>query len=225
MQMLRPFLLLLLLLGTPLWAQSGAPGELVGQVEGNTYLSPTGTFRIAVPVLPELGGRIMDTPNVVTFQDDFNFVCTIATFPMDATQRWELATRGVKDYLTFYFSSFVMPDFRQTFPGARVENAKYAPSIANGSLLVYTLLPGGSMFAHRLAFLAPGEKIPDAKRGNLMFVRNDWVFVVSVELAERVLERSSYTKTTEEEDEILRQRLIDLVDKIEFTAPKAELPR
>lgn len=225
MKMLRSILLSSLLLSVPAWAQSAAPSDLAGQVEGRTYVSPTGMFRVAIPVLPELGGRVMDTPNVVTFQDDFNVVCTIAAFPMDATQRWELSTRGLKDYLTYYFGGFVMPDFRQSFPGARVESAKFAPSIANGALLVYTLLPGGSMFAHRLTFVTPDEKIPDAKRGNLMFVRNDWVFVVSVELAERVLERSTYTKTPAEEDEILRQRLVDLLGKMDFTLPKAEPTR
>jgi hypothetical protein len=225
MKMLRSILLSLLLISAPVWAQSGAPGDLAGQIDGRSYLSPTGTFRVTIPVLPELGGRIMDTPNVVTFQDDFNVVCTIAAFPMDATQRWELSTRGLKDYLTYYFGGFVMPDFRQSFPGARVESAKFAPSIANGALLVYTLLPGGSMFAHRLTFLTPDEKIPDAKRGNLMFVRNEWVFVVSIELAERVLERSTYTKTTAEEDEILRQRLVELLGKMEFTLSKTEPTR
>lgn len=225
MQMLRSFLFSLLLLSVPLLAESGAPGELVGQIEGQTYISPTGVFRIAIPVLPELGGRVLDTPNVVTFQDDFNVLCTIAAFPMDATQRWEFSTRGLKDYLTYFFGNFVMPDFRQTFPGARVESAKFAPGIGEGALLVYTLLPGGSMFAHRLTFLTPDEKVPDAKRGNLLVVRNNWALVVSIELAERVLERRSYTKTTAEEDEILRQRLVELLGKIQFVMPEPTTTR
>ncbi len=168
-------------------------------------------------MLPELGGRVIDTENVVTFQDDFNVLCTIAAFPMDATQRWELSTRGLKDYLAYFFANYVMPDFQQTFSGARAESAKFVPSVAEGSLLVYTLLPGGSMFAHKLTFVTPDERLPDAKRGNLVFVRNGWIFVMSVELAERIIERSTYHKTTAEEDAILRRRLIDLLGKIEFT--------
>jgi len=171
---------------------------------------------VTIPVLPELGGTIRDTNNSVTFQDDFNVMCTIAALPMDATQRWEFSTRGKKDYLAYFFGNFVMPDFQQIFPVAKAESAKYAPSISDGALLVYTILPGGSMFAHKLAFLGPGDKVPDAKRGNLLLVRNGWTFVLSVELAERVLERSTYNKTTAEEDEILRGRLVDLLGKIEF---------
>lgn len=223
--MSRFLLLLLLLISAPLFAQQpAAPNSLVGRVEGRTYLSPTGAFRVAIPVLPELGGRITDTANVVTFQDSFSVLCTIAAFPMDATQRWEHSTRGPKDYLAYFFANFVMPDFQETFPGARAESAVFAPSIGGGSLLVYVLLPGGSMFVNKLAFVSDAEKLPEAKRGNLVLVRNGWIFVLSVELAERVIERSSYNKTQVEEDEILRQRLTDLLEKITFTAPAEPAP-
>ena len=80
---------------------------LIGKVEGRTYVSPTGQFKVTIPVLPELGGDITDTPNVVTFQDDFNVHVSIAAFAQDATQRWEMSTRGLKDYLIYFFSNFV----------------------------------------------------------------------------------------------------------------------
>lgn len=223
--MMRLLLALCMLTSLPLLAQQPIDtGSLAGRVEGKTYFSPTGAFQVAIPVLPELGGRILDTPNVVTFQDNFSVLCTIAAFPMDATQRWEHSTRGPKDYLAYFFANFVLPDFQETFRGAEVQSAKFAPSIGNGSLLVYLLLPGGSMFADKLAFAAGNQAVPVAKRGNLLLVRNSWIFVISVELAERVIERSSYTKTTEEEDEILRQRLSDLLGKITFTAPAEAAP-
>jgi hypothetical protein len=218
-RVIRLLFVCLTLVCTSAVAQSSAPDTLVGRVEGKTYVSPTGAFRVTIPVLPELGGRIVDTDTVVTFQDDYNVLCTIAAFPMDATLRWELSTRGKKDYLAFFFANYVMPDFQQSFRGARAEIAKYAPGIADGALLVYILLPGGSMFAHKLSFIGPNETVPDAKRGNLVVVRDGWTYVVSIELAERILERVTYHKTTAEEDEILRQRLIDLVNKIEFTKP------
>lgn len=220
MKMLRALLLLILVSGSPLLAQQDGPSDLVGRIEGRTYISPNGAFRVAIPVLAELGGRVIDTENVVTFQDEFNVLITIAALPMDATQRWEFSTRGKKDYLAYFFGTVVMPDFQASFPGARVESAKFAPSIDDGALLVYTILPGGSMFNHRLTFLRPGDEPPAAKRGNLLLVRNNWVYVISTELAERVLERSSYDKTPAQEDEILRQRLIDLLGKIEFTTPE-----
>ena len=106
---------------------------LTGHLEGRVYVSPTGTFRIAVPVLPELGGTVIDTSNVVTFQDSFNVHVSIGAFPQDATQRWEFSTRGTPDYLVFFFTNYVMSDFQQMFPGASIESAQYSPDLLNGS--------------------------------------------------------------------------------------------
>lgn len=208
---------LALLLATSFVAAIHAQG-LEGRVEGKTYVSPTGMFKVVIPVLPELGGDITDTTNVVTFQDDFNVHVSIAAFPQDATQRWELSTRGVKDYLIYFFSNFVLADFKQTFEGVQIESAKFIPGLQDGALLTYILLPGGTMFTERLPRLG-GDRVPVAKRGNLLFVKNGHIFVLSTELAERVLEGRSYTKTTAEEDEILRNRLNDIVAKMTFTTP------
>ena len=214
----RLLLLVLVLLAGPLRAQpngGGAPA-LNGRVEGGVYVSPTGLFRIAVPVLPELGGSINDTANVVTFQDGFNVHVSIGVFPQDATQRWEYSTRGVKDYLPYFFANFVMSDFRQLFPGAEIESARFSPEVLGGTLIVYTLLPGGSMFGDKHAVLGADATPPVAKRGNMVFVRSGSIYVISTELAERVIERSSYKKTTAEEDELLRRRLDDIVLKMVF---------
>ena len=193
---------------------------LQGKIEGKSYVSPTGQFKVVIPVLPELGGDITDTPNVVTFQDDFNVHVSIAAFQQDATQRWELSTRGMKDYLIYFFSNFVLSDFKQTFEGVQIESAKFVPGLMEGSLLTYLLIPGGTMFADRVPSLS-GERLPVAKRGNLLFVRDSHIFVISTELAERVIEGRSYKKTTAEEDELLRNRLTDIVNKIAFAKPPA----
>lgn len=222
--MSRFLFLALALTATPLLAQNDEAGGIVGRVVDNTYISHSGAFRVTIPVLPELGGRIIDTENSVTFVDNFNVFCTIAALPMDATQRWELSTRGTKDYLAYFFANSVMPDFQSTFRGARVESAKFAANVSGGALFTYLLLPGGSMFANRLTFLGPDSPLPIAKRGNLLVTKNDWVYVLSVELAERVLEQSTYKKTPEEEDDILRQRLVELLDKVQFTKPPADQP-
>ncbi len=201
-------------------AQGPAAPALFGKIEGRTYVSPTGQFKVAIPVLPELGGDITDTPNVVTFQDDFNVHVSIACFQQDATQRWELATRGPKDYLVYFFSRFILSDFKRTFEHVRLEDsAKFLPTTMDGTLLAYLLIPGGTMFADRIPRLAFTDGPPVAKRGNMVFVRNGHVFVISTELAERVIEGKAYSKTTEEEDELLRTRLNDIASKIQFAKP------
>jgi len=198
-------------------AQEGGPG-LQGKIEGKMYSSATGLFKMAIPVLPELGGDITDTPNVVTFQDDFNVHVSIAAFPQDATQRWELSTRGLKDYLIYFFSNFVLADFKQSFEGVQIESAKFIPGTQDGALLTYLLLPGGTMFGDRVPQLT-ADRIPVAKRGNMLFVKSGHIFVISIELAERVIEGKTYQKTAAEEDEILRQRLLDILNKIQFAKP------
>ncbi len=197
-----------------------APPPIQGRVEGRTYVSPTGAFKVAIPVLPELGGTITDTANVVTFQDDFNIHISIAAFPQDASQRWEQSTRGLKDYLVYFFSNFVLSDFKQAFEGVSIESAKFVPGLLDGALMTHILLPGGSMFMDKIPVIS-GDKAPVAKRGNLLFVKNGHIFVISVELAERALERSTYKKTVAEEDELLRQRLLEAVGRLTFPKPTA----
>ncbi len=223
--MLRLFLAAACLLAVSLRAEDAAP-SLAGKIEGKTYVSPTGMFKVAIPVLPELGGQVSDTPNVVTFEDDFNTHISIAAFPQDATQRWELSTRGLKDYLVYFFSNFVLSDFRQSFENVQVESAKFGPfvNVSDGALIAFILIPGGTMFADKVPALGADGKPPVAKRGNLVFVKNGHIFVVSIELAERVIEGKSYTKTTAEEDEILRTRLNDIMGKIQFAKPPAATP-
>jgi len=219
----------ILFAGLPLMLAAQAPGPddasmLAGQIAGDTYISATGLFRIVVPVLPELGGAISDTPNVVTFADTFSTYITIAVIPMDATQRWELSTGAKKDYLVKFFSILPLADFRQKFPGAAVESATFLPKLQDGALLVYVLLPGGSMFNQRIALFGASDNLPTAKRGNLLFVRGDNIFILSSEIAERATERSLYTKTTAQEDEILKERLLDVLGAIRFTGAAAANP-
>lgn len=216
-------LLVALCLTTTAVTLSAQPAEndgppLVGRVKDKTYISPTGTFKVEIPVLPELGGHVIDTPNVVTFQDDFSVHVSIACFKMDATQRWENETRGRKDYLVWFFSTAVLPDFQERYPGSKIETAKFRSGLMDGALFTYTSLPGGSTFADRVV-VAGADDVPVAKRGNLLFVKDEYIFVLSVELAEKVLERTTWKKTADEENEILAKRLTDLLNKVTFTAP------
>lgn len=208
-------------LGGLLFAQpTPEPSPLNGRIEGKTYYAPTGTYRITIPVLPELGGTVNDTDNVVTFEDQFNVHISIAAFPQDATQRWELSTRGIKDYLTFFLTEFVVADFQRMIPGVTIESANFLPKTQGGALIAYTLLPGGSMFADRPG-LSEFAREKSAKRGNLLFVRDGYIYVLSTELAERIIEGSSYHKTTEEEDQILKDRLFEILSRMTFMKPAA----
>jgi len=195
-------------------------GPLNGRIENNQYISPTGAFTITIPVIAVLGGSVTDTENVAIFQDRLNTHQSIACFKQDATQLHEEEARGRKEYLIWFLANFVQADFEQRFPGARVESAHFLPDIQGGALLAYNLLPGGSMFANRILAVKRGQP-PIAKRGNLLFVNNGHIYVLSIELAEKVIEGSAYTLTTDEEDAQLHKRLTDFLSKITFTAASA----
>lgn len=192
---------------------------LHGTIEKGIYISPTGSFKVPIPVLPALGGSITDTPNVVTFEDDYTTHISIAAFSQDATQRWQFSVLGTKDYLQYYLDNFFLPDFKRAFPQTELEKSGDFISNFDGALIAYTLLPGGSMFTSRVPRIAEDEKPPVAKRGNMFFVRNDTVYVITTELAERVTEGSTYKLTEQEENEVLKERLIDIANKIRFIKP------
>lgn len=197
---------------------------LAGRMEGDTYVSANGEFRIRAPVLPELGGRIEDSEAVVTFQDDFGTHISIACFELDAVQRWEFETRGRRDYLLYFLTDIVMANFHLRFPGSTVESARYLAELLEGALIGYSLLPGGSHVEDR-ASVVDGTRAPvTAKRGTLLFVRHRHVYAVSTELSERATQRLTYRQTVEQENEQLSGRLTALAGRISFTRDKPRQP-
>jgi hypothetical protein len=159
---------------------------------------------------------------VVTFDDDFSIHLSLAAFPLTRELKADLETRGSKDFLIHFFDNIVMPDFVTNFPGStREQKAILLPHIMDGAVLLFSLHPGGSNFELR-STITRRIKPVIAKRGNLCFVKYGYVFVITTELAERALERSTYNKTADEEDAILRQRLLDLVAQLELNPPTSE---
>lgn len=215
----------LLLCGLTLSVLPAVAAPLVGRMDGESYISPTGQFRIRAPVLPELGGIITDTDNVVTFQDNFGTHISVACFPFDATQRWEHDTRGRRDYLLYFFTDIVMANFAARFPDSRVESARYLPELHEGALIGYALLPGGSEFEQlgRVTDSPPADPVT-AKRGTLLFVRDRHVYAISTELAERATQRTTYRLTREQEDEQLSARLTAILERMTFTNDRPRTP-
>jgi hypothetical protein len=189
---------------------------LVGSVDSGVYTSPTGVFKMKVPVLQALGGVVSDTENVVTFHDAFGLQISVGAFKQDATLKWELSTRGTKDYLIYFLGTYVIPDFKKFCAGTTIESAAFSPDFLDGALFAYILLPGGSMFDVPPVFGPPKEPAV-AKRGNVAFIKNGYTFVISTELSERVTEGRQYKKTVQEEDQILRDRLAEVASKMQFT--------
>lgn len=220
--MLPRLVLLLVPLSVPVFGQyEDAP--LAGRVVGEHYQSATGAFRMRIPVLPVLGGRILDTPNVVTFEDDFTTRLSVACFALDLPQKWELESRGRQAYLRYFFTTFVQPDFARRFPAMTIEAYRFLPGVQEGALAVFALLPGGSYFDGYNELDPANPTLPPAvaKRGTLLFVQQGHTYVLSTELAERVTQPSTFRLTAEEENDLLAQRLLDYASLITPTPAPA----
>jgi len=196
------------------------PPPLVGTIDGNDYVAPTGTYRIRVPVYPMLGGQVNDTENVVTFQDAYGDHSSIGAFPLDTDMRVQKIKAGHKEFLVWFFQNYIQADFQRSFPGTTaMPDARYNSATQGGALFTQLLIPDGSVYTERV-FLFPQHPPPVAKRGNLVFERDGFVYVLSMELTERIFQHDTWKKTDAEEETILRGRLYDLLSNMVFTKAK-----
>lgn len=201
-------------------AQELPASGLYGEFRNGNYIAHEGRFRMTVPVLAELGGRIFDTENVVTFTDEVSTHVSVAVFPLDLSNKWELETRGVKDFLAYFYAEHVLSNFARRFEGVATERSVFTPDLKGGALFAFTLLPGGSAFQGRATLIEPAGPPPAAKRGTMLFLENGCIFILSSELAERVTQRSAFQKSADEENEILRNRLIALAGRLQIPSPR-----
>ncbi|HZZ58541.1 MAG TPA: hypothetical protein VFE31_11970 [Opitutaceae bacterium] len=221
--MLRRFLALALVVTSVAVAQEADPAApagrdhgLLGRIEGDQYYAPSGSYRITIPLVDGLDGQIIDTPNVVSFRDPYSTYITVWCHTQDAPQKWQYEVQGPKEALEEFFYDYVWRDFA-AFPGAAYDtNARFQPRLYGGALFTFITLPGGSMFANPQFQIDPYAKPIVAKRGNMLFVHDGYIYVISTELAERVTQRDHYTLTDEEENILLRDRLTAIASRIHF---------
>ncbi len=215
----------LLIVGTALAAKpSPAPLEeaapaavpkLLGRIEGDRYIAPGEAYSVPVPVLHGDNATIMDNGEIVVFKDKVATLLTIAAFPMPPVARWEFETTPPKDYLIAFFRDNILRDYVREFPGSTIESARFLPDIFGGAMVAFTLLPGGSVFPPATPH-APTAPALVAKRGHFVFVREGRIFVLAVELAERITRTTDTALTTAEEDQVLFDRLITVLAALRF---------
>ena len=156
------------------------PDELRGRIEEGRYYSPTEAFDIAIPMLVGDRPLILDNPNIVVFRDDVRTMLTIAAIKLGPFDKWEYETTSPRDFLIQFFRENVLADYSEAFPGTSVESARLVNDLERGALLVNTLHPNGSAFeVDPIVRNDPNTTPPVAKRGNLLFVHGDHVFVIS----------------------------------------------
>jgi len=190
---------------------------LMGKMVENRYTAPSGSYSITLPIQLELGGVVTDTKDVVTFQDEFRIHASIACFKMGSSHQREIQTRGRRDFLISFFREQVHTQFKRRFPGAEIDEARYMPEVLGEALLVYNTLPDGSMFSDQTSVSSSQDSVVLVKRGNLLFLKDQHLYVISVELAKFLLGDKDSPKFSEEEKRaLLRKELLDLAGRITF---------
>jgi hypothetical protein len=193
--------------------------SLLGRIEDNRYIAPHGNYSITLPVQIDLQGTVSDTPEVVTFQDDFRIHASVACFKMESPHDREIQTRGRRDFLIWFFRQQVQTQFQLRFPGSKIDEARYMPEVLEGTLIVFNSLPNGTMFTKPAGLTHSSEKQAIAKRGNLLFLNKRSLYVVSIELAELLSQDENTASADREEDHTrLRKELLDLVGRITFSS-------
>lgn len=184
------------------------------------YQSPSGIFKLPVPVLPELGGRVSDDTLFVHFMDSFTTHITVGVIEMDATFRWEHSIMEPKEFLLNVFNKIVMPQFKAACPTTKADTVLLYPKLKKGALYVGTLHPGNTQFMDRIAFFGKDDNIPTGRRGTLLFSEGEYLFIISSELGERATERSMHTMSDQEENDLLRKRLLKLLKSMKIDTAK-----
>ncbi len=218
-RLLAPLLLLLATHGlaqtNPDSAQAGTGTRLLGTIEAGRYHAPDDAFSVAVPVLHGDNPSITDNGEIVVFRDQVATLLTIAAFRMPAIAKWEHETTEPREYLIAFFRDNILRDYNREFPGSQIESARFLPGFQGGALVAFALLPGGSAFAAPASGGA-GATPPIAKRGHVVFVRDERIYVVAIELAERVTRGADFKLTMREEDRVLFDRLITVLAATRF---------
>jgi|GEM_PF-263611 len=197
-------------------APAPAPARrLHGRIEAERYFAPGDLYSVPLPVFHGTDSAVMDTAEIVVFKDKVSTLLTIAAFKMPAYEKWRFEGMEPKEYFIEFFRDSILRDYRHEFPESSIESARYLPEVFAGAMVAFTRMPGGSAFVPPPPAnpLAPA---PVAKRGHLVFIRNGYIYVVAIELAERVTQPTAYKLTTQEEDRLLFGRLVTVLEALRF---------
>lgn len=110
--------------------------SLSGTVRNGTYKSAEGQFSVPSPVSPEVGGRVRsDTPQSVTFTDNWGNRITFSSFPFNAQSSMEVAlrTNGREKAL----EEFIRRQY------GTLSKVHYHPSVREGTVSLVYLRPVG----------------------------------------------------------------------------------
>jgi len=189
-------------------------GRAVG-IKEKIYSSPSQVFKVPVPVDRNLGGNIADATNAVSFTDDFGrlFRIEFSSLPSQWGSRLGKADKeqSLKDFLE---QAYLPATILKAIPDASVEYLEYMDQILGGALYAEAYLPKGSINAVSKGGSSFARE--DAKRGLLLFLHKNNIFIISTCLMQLSSDGSSDIKEKEKIRGLLKNNTLSFAQSIQF---------
>jgi hypothetical protein len=180
----------LLAAGLLMWGCATAP-SLSGSIRGASYVSSQGDFSVPFPVSAEVGGRVVsDTPQSVTFHDNWGSRITFSSHPFNAqsSMMTVMQSQGREKALT---------EFAKTIYGGDII-VHYHADARQGAISFIFLRPVGP------------------KTGVAMFIHGERVFAVETDMLPGVaLLAQNDEQSQKERDQWLENRAVTLAQSMD----------
>ncbi|MBR8832837.1 MAG: hypothetical protein DSM106950_02035 [Stigonema ocellatum SAG 48.90 = DSM 106950] len=177
------------------------------------YESPLGNFVLPIPVDPEHGGRVQSQEGVVGFSDDFGTLLRINYYPIPPEQVEDRSLVRQEEYLrSILLDKYVPQAIIANLPQATVEYTEYLADIMEGAYFALVNMPEGSTIS-KTGNNGTANRL-DAYRGLLAFANGDFLYIIT---NQRSFFDGETPSTPKAEAEGIKQKILELVDTIEFT--------
>lgn len=153
----------------------------IGYGADGTYYSPIGRFQLPVPVSSAMGGKTTEKKGSVSFIDDMCSLYRIDYGRLGEHEKRLFKKMGREKYLSSFFTNVYLDTFlRRRMPELKIDFEEYLGDEKSGILYAQLDAPKGSVCTIS-SDGAPPMRL-DAKRGIVVVVYGDRIFVITTEL-------------------------------------------
>ena len=178
--------------------------NLQGKIEDTIYISAKGKFKVPIPVNKQWGGMIQDTPQAVSFTDDFGRLYRIEC---SNSETYKLQAIEKKSYLQEFLNGFYLPQTVFHYrPSARIIEEYYIVDLLDGAYFCIVNIPEGSITVSSSD--RKNYTQHEARRGLLLFIIKNRIYIVSSDVGEKL--------SKEDETRQIKKQLIDFTKTIIF---------
>ena len=184
-------------------------------VQEGMHTHVSGLYQVPVPVEEFMGGKMMEQPYALIFTNDFGSLYRIENIGLPPEEQANLDEMGRDVYLEYFLNEMFMKQaVLVSIPTATVDHKEYLPDRFGGALYARLNLPGGSILAEQIN--GSEAKRLDARRGTLIFLREQTLYIVGVGLMEIAVLDEPDEAELERRNGLLKTNTLEFADTIQF---------